>query len=64
MWLEVGPALLEHGLVDHQVDGVGPHVDDDAVTLLDQGNGATIDRLGRNVADAETVCPPPRSVRR
>ena len=56
--LPLGPPLGEGGLVDEQVDGVLHHVDDDAIALGHEGDGAAVDGLGRNVADAEAVRSP------
>src|SRR5699024_1286059 len=46
-------ALLEHVLVDQEIEGSAGDVDHDAITVLDERDGAAVDRLGGDVADAE-----------
>src|ERR671911_3072861 len=47
--LPLGPAPGQLGTVDHQVDGLGGHVDGDAVAVTDEGDGTAVHRFGRNV---------------
>ena len=49
----LGPAARQLGVVDEQVEAALRDVEADAVAVADERDGPLVDRLGRDVADAQ-----------